>query len=106
MIVAAHRTSVSRERRAEFERRFAGSLKLNDMTRGFIRNEFLKPLSGNHYIVLSYWESREDFETWRKSQAGGDLFASGDLPGRTAAPGSLELHEVIGISERVMEADD
>jgi len=103
MIVVASRIPVQKGREREFERQFLGRPKLADMMPGFIRNEFLKPLNNEYYIVLSYWESREDFEAWMKSDAyqkNQARKASRDL---LAGPIQLDLHEVIGISERVRE---
>lgn len=103
MIIVANRIPVIKGREREFEHQFIGRPKLVDMMPGFIRNEFLKPLNNDYYIVLSYWESREEFEAWMKSEA-----YQKSQPRKTsrdflAGPVQLDIHEVIGISERVRE---
>jgi len=103
MIVVASRIPVMKGREHEFERQFLGRPKLADMMPGFIRNEFLKPLNNDYYIVLSYWESREDFEAWMKSDAYQKNQARKTSRDLLAGPIQLDLHEVIGISERVRE---
>lgn len=103
MIIVASRIPVIKGREREFERQFIGRPKLADMMHGFIRNEFLKPLNNEYYIVLSYWESREDFEAWMKSEAYQKSQARKTNRDFLAGPVQLDLHEVIGISERVRE---
>ncbi len=88
------------------EKVFPGRPKLMEMTRGFIRNEFLKPLNGDTYIFLSYWETREDFEAWRKTAAGKRAFPV-KFPRSGSSPAEvIEVHEVIGVSERIREVKD
>lgn len=106
MIVAAHRTPVVKGREQEFEKYFQNRPKLSDMMPGFIRNEFLKPLNGEYYIVLSYWETREDFEAWMKSDAYQRSMMRRMNRDLLAGPRQIELHEVIGLSERVREMDE
>jgi heme-degrading monooxygenase HmoA len=103
MIVVASRITVQKGREREFERQFFARPKLVDMMPGFIRNEFLKPLNNNTYIILSYWETREDVEAWMKT----DAFHLNQMrkSGRDCLSGpiQLDLHEVVGISERIRE---
>jgi heme-degrading monooxygenase HmoA len=103
MIVVANRMRAVKGREHEFERQFLGRPKLADMMPGFIRNEFLKPLNNDYYIVLSYWESREDYEAWLKSEGHQKSQARKTNRDLLAGPIQLDLHEVIGISERVRE---
>ena len=103
MIIAANRIPVIKGREKEFERQFLGRPKLVDMMPGFIRNEFLKPINNDCYIVLSYWESREDFDAWIKSEAYQKTQARKTNRDLLSGPVQLDLHEVIGISERVRE---
>ncbi|HET6466121.1 MAG TPA: antibiotic biosynthesis monooxygenase [Nitrospiria bacterium] len=103
MIVVANRIPVVKGREQEFERQFLGRPKLADMMPGFIRNEFLKPLNNDYYVVLSYWESREEFEAWVKSEGYQKNQARKMNRDFLSGPVQMDLHEVIGISERVRE---
>jgi heme oxygenase (mycobilin-producing) len=103
MIIVANRIPVIKGKEHEFERQFLGRPKLVDMMPGFIRNEFLKPLNNDCYIVLSYWESREDFEAWTKSEAYQKSQTRKTNRELLSGPVQMDLHEVIGISERVRE---
>jgi heme-degrading monooxygenase HmoA len=103
MIIVANRIPVIKGKEQEFERQFLGRPKLVDMMPGFIRNEFLKPLNNDCYIVLSYWESREDFEAWAKSEAYHKSQTRKTNRELLSGPVQIDLHEVIGISERIRE---
>ena len=106
MIVAAYRMPVALGREREFERLFQGKPRLADMMPGFVRNEFLKPLNGQDYIVLSYWESRAEFDAWNKSAACRKSLLRSVGPELTTGPNRMELFELIGISERILEMKD
>ena len=106
MIVAAYRSPVLKGHEKEFENKSMIRPKLADMTPGFIRNELLKPLKGQYYIVLSYWETLEDFEAWTKSEGYQKTQARKGMRDLLSGPIELELHEVIGVSERVLEMKD
>ena len=93
-------------RELDFEKHFLGRPKLIDMTPGFIRNEFLKPLNGQDYIVLTYWDSRADFDAWNKSEACRKTLLRSINPELTTGPNRTEIFELIGISERILEMDD
>lgn len=106
MVVASHRIPVAKGRERDFEHYWLGRFKLADMLPGFVRNEFLKPLEGNTYVVLSYWESPEQLKVWLEN----DVFQK-EVSGKktrelfSGSP-SVEVHEVVGLSERVREMPD
>ncbi|MBB15548.1 antibiotic biosynthesis monooxygenase [Candidatus Poribacteria bacterium] len=97
MITVANRVYVTPEYRSDFEERFRSRAKLVDGMPGFISNQVLRPVNEDDpYVVLTLWESRDDFERWIKS----DEFVkghaqSGSLPSEAySQPNELELHEV------------
>lgn len=97
MFTVMNRIKVKPEYAAQFEERFRSRAGLVDGMLGFIRNEVLRPAQeGKPYIVLTYWQSREDFERWTAS----DEFKrghsrSGALPREAFdGPSELEMHEV------------
>jgi heme-degrading monooxygenase HmoA len=98
MIVVANRIYVNPDYADQFEERFAQRAHLVDNQPGFEANLVLRPTGENEpYVVLSYWESRDAFEAWTKSDAFVKGHAkSGTLPKEVfTAPSVLEVHEVI-----------
>ena len=68
MITVANRVYVTPEYSAEFEERFRSRAKLVDGMPGFISNQVLRPVNeGDPYVVLTLWESRDNFTDWIKS---------------------------------------
>jgi len=68
MIVAVNRIFVKKEYQNDFEERFRGRKRLIEKQPGFIKIEILKPIGGEDYLIMSYWERREDFEAWVNSE--------------------------------------
>jgi len=103
MITVCNRIFVNPEFAGQFEERFRNRAGLVDQMPGFISNQVLRPVNeGDPYIVLTFWQSRKDFEAWISSDAFIHGHAkSGTLP-KEAFSGSnkLELHEVIQDSSR------
>lgn len=103
MITVMNRIFVAEEYADAFEGRFQERAGLVDGMPGFISNQVLRPVNpGDPYIVLTFWESREQFEAWTRSDAFMKGHArSGTLP-KEAFTGSnkLEVHQVIQDSSR------
>ena len=95
MIVVANRIPVAEGYEAQFEERFAQRAGRVEDRPGFVRMEVLRPVEGDTYVVLTHWESMEDFEAWTESQAFEDAH-SGDGPPREMFSGKneMEMHEV------------
>ncbi len=74
------------------EERFAARQGSVDRAPGFEHFELLRPLEGTEdYLVYTRWRSKDDFDSWRSSQAFGEghAQASGRPEGqRPAATGS------------------
>lgn len=100
MIVAANRVPVAKGYEREFEKRFEQRLGAVDKTPGFIRNEVLRPVVGDHYVVLTYWESKEAFEAWTQSESFRQAHANPAPKEMFAGRSQLEMHEVIQVSEK------
>ncbi len=97
MIAVANRIFVNPEYADQFEERFRHRAGLVDKQAGFEENMVLRPTTeGEPYVVLSFWDSREQFEAWTKSDAFTKGHAqSGTLPKDVfTAPSKLEIHEV------------
>jgi heme oxygenase (mycobilin-producing) len=98
MITVANRIFVDPAFADQFEARFRDRAGLVDRMPGFISNQVLRPVNPEDpYIVLTWWEKREHFEAWTRS----DEFRlgharSGTLPKEAfTGPNKLELHEVL-----------
>lgn len=97
MITVANRIYVNPEYAEQFEERFRQRAGLVDDMPGFQANLVLRPTEpGAPYVVLSFWDSREDFEAWTRSDAFAKGHArSGSLPKEAfTGPSVLEVHEV------------
>lgn len=94
MIVVANRIAVTPGYEERFEAGFGTGQGLAEQT-GFIRNLVLRPVQGDTYIVMTFWESRDAFERWTQS----DHFRQshrGNLPPEAyRGRPTLEIHEVI-----------
>ena len=103
MVAVANRIFVAPEYAEPFEERFRARAGLVDGMPGFISNLVLRPTDeGDPYIVLTFWQSHDDFEAWTKSDAFIKGHArSGTLPREAfSGPNKLEIHEVILDSTR------
>lgn len=100
MIITANRVPITKGYEQEFEKRFERRLGAVDKTPGFIRNEVLRPVVGDYYVVLTYWESKEAFEAWVQSESFKQAHSNPAPKEMFAGPSALEIHEVILVSEK------
>jgi heme-degrading monooxygenase HmoA len=100
MFVVCNRIPVAKGHEAEFERLF---LERNDSQSrqplstfpGFIRNDILRPKKEEPYVVLTYWNTLEDFEAWTNSQSFQEAHRGRGRSEIFAGHPNLEIHEVI-----------
>ena len=100
MVVICNRIQVNPGHEADFEKMFLErdeSQILHPLSAqpGFIRNDILRPTRGEPHVVLTYWESREAFETWTHSASFKEAHSGRPRPEIFAGPPHLEIHEVI-----------
>ncbi len=70
MFVVMNRIPVNPDYAEQFEQRFRDRAGEVDKMQGFISNQVLRPAAEDlPYIVMTYWDSKEDFETWVNSDA-------------------------------------
>jgi heme oxygenase (mycobilin-producing) len=71
MYITMNRIPIREDHWPDFEKRFKNRIGLVDQAHGFIRNMVLRPAEGSSdaHVVLTMWETREDFENWTKSDA-------------------------------------
>ena len=70
MIVVMNVVTVAGDRAEDFEEAFLTRERLLAQAEGFAGFELLKRDRGGEYVVLTRWESRNDFRAWVQS----DLF--------------------------------
>jgi len=94
MIIVQNRVPVAEGQEEAFLERFRTRRGLVDGHAGFIRNMVLRPVNGDHFVVLTMWEDEESFRAW----TGSDAFkeAHSRVPPKEMFKGKseLEIHEV------------
>jgi heme-degrading monooxygenase HmoA len=105
MIVVSNRIQVAAGHEEAFEKRFEGRARLVEKHRGFVRLEILRPrkvrLHGaeqggsEYYVVLTYWESEEDFVAWTASDSFREAHSNRPPKEMFAGPNVFEMHEII-----------
>ncbi len=103
MITTMNRLFVKPEYAEQFEENFRQRAGLIDGMPGFISNQVLRPTSPEDpYVVLTFWESRQQFEAWVRSPEFTQGHArSGSLPREAySSPNKIEVHEVVLDSTR------
>jgi heme-degrading monooxygenase HmoA len=95
MIVVMNRIPVAPGFEEAFEERFRDRVSTVAVTPGFLRNEILRPLQGDHYIVKTYWRTREDFERWTRGESFHPIHVNRPPAQMFSGPNVLEIHEII-----------
>lgn len=82
MFVTMNRIFVNDDYAEAFEDRFKNRAHEVDKMAGFIRNVVLKPKGPEQpYVVMTFWQSEEDFNNWVNSDAFQKVHAkSGTMP--------------------------
>jgi heme-degrading monooxygenase HmoA len=93
MIVVQNRVPVAEGHEEAFIERFRTRRGLVDGQPGFIRNMVLRPVKAECFIVLTFWESEDDFRAWTESEAFKQ--AHSRVPPREMFRGKseIEIHE-------------
>ncbi len=60
---------VVEEGRELFEERFQARARKIESEPGFVAIRVCRPLNSDTYMVLTLWDTEDDFETWRQSNA-------------------------------------
>ncbi len=100
MVVVCNRIPVAKGHEKEFEDLFlsrnpADAKHPLTAQPGFIRNDLLRPSGEETYVVLTYWESRENFEAWTNSESFKEAHSGRSRTEIFAGRPNLEVHEVI-----------
>jgi heme-degrading monooxygenase HmoA len=97
MYITTNRIPVSKGFEQQFEARFTSRPSHMPGVPGFIRNHLLRPADGgNIYVVMTFWQSKDAFEAWTKSEAFMQSHAGPKAPeGMYAGSNVFEAFEVI-----------
>ena len=93
MIIVMNRIPVAAGREQEFEQNFATRERAVDAMLGFIDMQVLRPREGRTYVVLTRWQTYDDFHAWTQSEA----FVTAhrrQTPGLVESRPTLEIYEV------------
>lgn len=70
MFIAMNRITCTVEYRDRFEEMFRTRAREVDNMPGFIEAKILRPLAEEQpYIIMTYWDKKEDFDAWVGSEA-------------------------------------
>ncbi|WP_315971329.1 antibiotic biosynthesis monooxygenase [Paenibacillus sp. N3.4] len=69
--VVLNNIPVTEEGRAEFEDRFMNRARKVEDEPGFIAIRVLRPLNSDTYVIMTVWQSEQNFTDWQQSQAYG-----------------------------------
>ena len=95
MIVVQNHIPVNDKFRDEFEKGFSQRNKDVDNFPGFIRNDILRPVDGNEYVVMTYWRSMDDFHAWVNSEDFKRAHSKHIPEGMFDGKSHLTVHDVI-----------
>ncbi|WP_248895995.1 antibiotic biosynthesis monooxygenase family protein [Haloplanus halobius] len=99
MFVVANRIPVAEGRGEEFEDRFRERAGLVEDREGFVRLEVLRPVDADRYVVLTHWESEDDFEAWTDSEAFRTAHSESTPEGLVQGHPDIEKHRVVTSAE-------
>ncbi|WP_112180173.1 MULTISPECIES: antibiotic biosynthesis monooxygenase [Paraliobacillus] len=60
---------VTEDGKAEFEQRFQNRARKIENEPGFAGIRVCRPLNSDTYVILTLWETEEDFQNWKQSNA-------------------------------------
>ncbi len=100
MIVVQNHIPVKDEFRDVFEEHLRNRESFLSDFKGFIRNDVLKPIMGENYIILSYWDSMEDFNAWTESEEFRKAHNTSIPKDAFAGENFVSVHEVISSVEK------
>ncbi len=95
MIVVQNHIPVNPKYAEEFESRFSNSNENLKKMKGFIKNQVLRPIEADTYVVMTYWESMEDFKAWTESEDFSKAHSRKNPPDMFTGRPVLSVHQVV-----------
>ncbi|MCB0197038.1 MAG: antibiotic biosynthesis monooxygenase [Anaerolineae bacterium] len=100
MFVVMNRIPVNPDYAEQFEERFTNRAREVDKMKGFVRNQVLRPaMSDKPYVVMTFWESKADFENWVNS----DAFKKGHAKSGTLPHDAFKGHSELESFEVILD---
>ena len=93
MIVVSNRVQVPDERVDTFLERLRTDHGIEDQP-GFRGLKLLSPVDAERHVTMTFWESLEDYESWREGRAFERAHVDRSSEETFAAPNEVEIHEV------------
>ena len=96
MILVQNHLRVKKEYSEAFENSFRNSAHNIEAFHGFIRNEVLRAMNGDEYIVATYWETMDDFNEWLGSEQFKNAHSGAKMPHEAfEGENSITIYETI-----------
>ena len=95
VIIVQNHIKVNPKYSEEFEKAFSGTNEHLSGMKGFVKNEILKPVKGDSYIVLTYWEDMDSFNAWTQSEAFRQAHSRKHPDDMFIGKSELTIHEVV-----------
>lgn len=96
MIAVMNRIHVDPDYADTLEERFRHRTGEVDAMPGFVLNQVMRPTKeGDPYIIMTLWESQEQFDAWTHSESFKKAHSKGLPEGAYTAPNHVEVFEVI-----------
>ncbi len=95
MIVVTNRIPVTKGQEEAFEERFRGRAGLVEKRPGCRGFQLLRPIQGDAYLVMTWWDSEASFRAWTESEEFREAHRNRPPRELFAGPNVFEMHEVI-----------
>jgi len=93
MIVVSNRVRIPDERADAFVDRLRDSYGIEEQD-GFRGLKVLAPVEADRHVTMTFWESLDDYESWRDGPAFEDAHGDRSAADVFEAPNEIEIHEV------------
>lgn len=94
MIVVSNRVRVPEDRVETFVDRLRTSHGIEEQP-GFRGLKLLSPVDAEGHVTMTFWDSREDYESWREGRAFERAHDESSADKAFERPNEVEIHEVI-----------
>jgi heme-degrading monooxygenase HmoA len=95
MIVVTNRIAVAQGQEAAFEKLFEGRAGLVETRPGCRGFQLLRPIQGDYYMVMTWWDTEGDFRAWTESPEFQEAHRNRPPKELFAGPNVFEMHDVI-----------
>lgn len=94
MIVVSNRVNVPDDHADAFVERLRERRGIEEQP-GFRGLKLLKPVDADEFITMTFWDSLEDYESWRDGDAFEQAHSNRSAEDVFEEPNTVEVHEVV-----------